>query len=63
MWMAVGQILITLSICTVFFMLNVRIWHSHKRGVDPINAFKKEDLSVAKAIELEKKRQKIMDLG
>jgi hypothetical protein len=45
-------------------LFTLRVWHCYKNvKVDPINAIKKRDISVAKAEELKQNYESIISLG
>lgn len=63
MWEIILQVTVSLLIGSGFFMLNLRALSFHKKGLDPIGALKKTESSVAKALELEKQRQDVINFG
>lgn len=63
MWEAIAQATVIMIILTGFFMLNLRAWAFYKKGLDPVKAVKKTELSAAKSLVLEQQKQDIMNLG
>lgn len=63
MWEIIAQALVTLILGTIFFILNLRVWAFHKKGLDPIRGLKKTDISAAKALDLERQREDIINHG